>query len=40
MEDNMEIVKYLQEYDLLIEDVGETIENEVKNRKEDFLVSY
>ena len=37
MEDNMEIVKYLQEYDLLIEDVRETIENEVKEQKGRFL---
>ena len=37
MEDNMKIVKYLQENDLLIEDVGETIENEVKEQKGRFL---
>ena len=33
----MKIVKSLEEQTLLIKGVSETIENEAKNKKEDFL---
>ena len=33
---NMKIVKSLEESDLLIKDISETIKDEVKNKKGDF----
>ena len=36
----MRIVKSLEDSDLLLKGVSETIQNEVKNKKEDFLVCY
>ena len=33
----MKIIKYFEESDLLIKDVNETIKNEAKEQKEDFL---
>ena len=36
----MEIAKSLEESVLLIKSVNETIENEAKNKREDFLVCY
>ena len=40
MEDLMKIVKYLEEYVLLIKSVRETIKNEAKAKKENFWVYY
>ena len=36
----MKIVKSLEESDLLIKSVSQTIKNEAKEKKEDFLVCY
>ena len=38
MEDIIKIVKYLEDSGLLLKGVCETIQNEVKSKKEDFLV--
>ena len=40
MEDIIKIVKSLEESGLLLKGVTETVQNEVKNKKEDFLVCY
>ena len=40
MKDIIEIVKSLEESSLLPEGVSETIQNEAKNKEEDFLVYY
>ena len=41
MKDIIEIVKYLEDSNLLTEGVSETLRNEAKENKEkDFLVSY
>ena len=40
MEDIMKIIKSLEDSGLLIKSVGETIQNEAKNKKEDFLERY
>ena len=40
MEDIMKIIKSLEDSGLLIKEVGETIQNEAKNKKEDFLERY
>ena len=40
MEDIMKIIKSLEDSGLLIKGVGETIQNEAKNKKEDFLERY
>ena len=37
MNDIMKIVKYFEEFDLLIKDVSKTIENEAKEQKVGFL---
>ena len=37
MEDIMKIVKYLEVFGLLLKGVGETIQNEVKEKKGEFL---
>ena len=39
-EDIVEIVKSLEDSGLIFKGVSETIENEAKNKKEDFLVCY
>ena len=36
MNDIMKMIKFLEEYRLLIKDVSETIKNEAKNNKVDF----
>ena len=36
----MKIVKSLEEFGLLIKGVSETIQNEAKKQKEDFLACY
>ena len=36
----LRIVKSLEDSDLFLKGVSETIQNEVKNKKEDFLVCY
>ena len=38
LDDIMKIVKCLEDVGLLIKSVGETVENEVKIQKEDFLL--
>ena len=38
MEDIIKIVKSLEDFGLLLKGVTETVLNEVKNKKEDFLV--
>ena len=40
MEDIIKIVKSLEDSDLLLNRVIETVQNEVKNKKEDFLVCF
>ena len=40
MEDIMKIIKSLEDSGLIIKGVGETIQNEAKNKKEDFLERY
>ena len=40
MEDIMKIIKSLEDSGLLIKGVGETIQNEAENKKEDFLERY
>ena len=40
MNDIMKIVKPLEEFDLLIKSVSQTIKNEVKKKREDFLGCY
>ena len=40
MEDIMKIIKSLEDSGLLIKGVGETIQNEAKNKKEGFLERY
>ena len=40
MKDILRIVKSLKDCGLLLEGVSETIKNEAKNKKEDFLVCY
>ena len=40
MEDITKIVKSLEDSGLLLKGVTETVQNEVKNKKEDLLVSY
>ena len=40
MEDIIKMVKSLEESGLLLKGVAETVQNEVKNKKEDFLVCY
>ena len=40
MEDIIKIVKPLEESGLLLKGVTETVKNEVKNKKQDFLVCY
>ena len=40
LEDNIKIVKSLEDSGWLLEGVTETIQNEVKNKKDDFLVCY
>ena len=40
MEDIIKIVKSLEDSDLLLKGVTETVQNEVKNKKEDFLACY
>ena len=40
MEDFIKIVKSLEDSGLLLKGVSETIQNEVKNKKEYFLVCY
>ena len=36
----IEIVKYLEDFRLLLKGVSETIQNEFKDQKRDFLVCY
>ena len=38
--DIIKIIKYLEDSGLLLKEVTETVQNEVKNKKEDFLVHY
>ena len=40
MEEIMKIIKSLEDSGLLIKGVGETIQNEAENKKEDFLERY
>ena len=40
MEDIIKIVKSLEDSGLLLKGVTETVQNEVKEKKEDFLVCY
>ena len=40
MKDLIEIVKSLEDSGLLLKGVSETIQNEAKEQKEDFLVCY
>ena len=40
MKDIIKIVKYLEDSGLLFKGVSETIQNEAKEQKEDFLVCY
>ena len=40
MNDIMKIVKFLENSGVLIKGVSETIKNEVKNKKVDFLTFY
>ena len=40
IDDIVKIVKYLEESSLLMQGVSETIQNEGKNKKRDFSVSY
>ena len=40
MEDIMKIVKSLEDSGLLLKGVSETIQNEAKNKKGDFLACY
>ena len=40
MEDIIKMVKSLDESGLLLKGVAETVQNEVKNKKDDFLVCY
>ena len=40
MNDIMKIVKFLENSGVLIKGVSETIKNEVKNKKVDFLAFY
>ena len=40
MEDIIKIVKSLEDSGLLLKGVTETVQNEVKEQKEDFLVCY
>ena len=40
MEDIIKIVKFLEDSGLSLKVVSETIQNEAKNKKEDFLVCY
>ena len=40
MEDIIKIVKSLEDSGLLLKAVTETVQNEVKEQKEDFLVCY
>ena len=40
MEDIMIIVKSLEDSGILLKGVSETVQNEVKEQKEDFLVCY
>ena len=34
------IVKYLEDYGLLVKEITKTVQNEVKEKKKDFLVRY
>ena len=40
MEDLIKIVKYLEDWGLLLEGITESVQNEVKEQKGDFLVFY
>ena len=40
IEDIFKIVKSLEDFGLLLKGVSETVQNEIKNKKEDFLVCY
>ena len=40
MEDLIKIVKSLEDSGLLLKEVTESVQNEVKSKKEDFLVCY
>ena len=40
LEDIIEIAKSLEDSGLLLEGVTETVQNEIKNKKKDFLVCY
>ena len=40
MEDIIEIVKSIENFGILSKGVSETVQNEVKEQKEDFLVCY
>ena len=40
MEDIIKIIKSLEDSGLLLKGVTETVQNEVKEKKEDFLVCY
>ena len=40
IEDIIKIVKSLEDTGLLLKGVTETVQNQVKNKKEDFLVCY
>ena len=40
MENIIKIVKSLEDSDLLLKGVTETVQNEVKNKKENFLACY
>ena len=40
MEDILKVVKSLEDSGILLEGVSETIKNEEKEQKEDFLVCY
>ena len=40
MEDIMKIVKFIEESGLLLKGVNEKVQNEAKNKKEDFLAYY
>ena len=40
MEDVIKIIKSLEDSGLLLKGVTETVQNEVKEKKEDFLVCY
>ena len=40
IEDIIKIVKSLEDFGLVLKGVSETFQNEIKNKKEDFVVCY